>query len=98
MSKRWRRHASYSLPEVQLTDHAPVFVFPNPLNPKKYVVINSGFTFHDQSNNDMQSPKLPDWAVVDIAKPGNNYRYLPLFVESQGFFDEAWKLKGPSKP
>jgi dienelactone hydrolase len=74
--------------------HAPVFIFPNPLNPTKYVVINSGFTFHDQSNNDMQSPKLPDWAIIDITKPGNNYRYLPLFVESQGFFDESWKLKG----
>jgi len=74
-------------------NHAPVFIFPNPLNPRKYVVINSGFTFHDQSNNDMQSPKLPDWAVVDITKPGNNYKYLPLFVESQGFFDEAWKVK-----
>ena len=73
-------------------NHAPVFIFPNPLNPQRYVVINSGFTFHDQSNNDMQSPKLPDWAVVDITKPGNNYRYLPLFVESQGFFDEFWKL------
>jgi dienelactone hydrolase len=79
-------------------DHAPVFIFPNPLNPRKYVVINSGFTFHDQSNNDMQSPKLPDWAVVDITKPGNNYQYLPLHVESQGFFDEAWTLKGPAKP
>jgi dienelactone hydrolase len=78
-------------------NHAPVFVFPNPLNPKKYVVINSGFTFHDQSNNDMQSPKLPYWAVVDITKPGNNYKYLPLFVESQGFFDESWKLKVPAK-
>jgi pimeloyl-ACP methyl ester carboxylesterase len=73
--------------------HAPVFVFPNPLNPKKYVVINSGFTFHDQSNNDMQSPKLADWAIVDITKPGNNYNYLPLFVAAQGFFDESWKLK-----
>jgi len=72
--------------------HAPVFIFPNPLNPKRYVVINSGFTFHDQSNNDMQSPKLPDWAVVDMAKAGNNYKYLPLFVDSQGFFDETWKL------
>jgi len=72
---------------------APVFIFPNPLNPKKYVVINSGFTFHDQSNNDMQAPKLPDWAVVDMTKPGNNYKYLPLFVESQGFFDETWRLK-----
>ena len=78
--------------------HAPVFIFPNPLNPKKYVVINSGFTFHDQANNDMQSPKLPDWAIVDITRPGNNYRYLPLYVESQGFFDEAWKLKGPMAP
>jgi len=78
-------------------NHAPVFIFPNPLNSKKYVVVNSGFTFHDQSNNDMQSPKLPDWAVVDITKPGNNYKYLPLFVESQGFFDEAWKLKGPGR-
>jgi dienelactone hydrolase len=78
--------------------HAPVFIFPNPLNPRKYVVINSGFTFHDQSNNAMQSPKLPDWAVVDTTKPGNNYRYLPLFVESQGFFDEDWTLKGPTAP
>ena len=73
-------------------NHAPVFIFPNPLNPKKYVVINSGFTFHDQSNNDMQSPKLPDWAIVDMTKPGNNYNYLPLFIEWQGFFDETWKL------
>jgi dienelactone hydrolase len=75
------------------SNHAPVFIFPNPLNPKKYVVINSGFTFHDQSNNDMQSPKLPDWAVVDMTKPGNNFNYLPLFVDSQGFFDETWRLK-----
>ena len=78
--------------------HAPVFVFPNPLNPKKYVVINSGFTFHDQANNAMQSPKLPDWAVIDTRKTGNNHRYLPLFVESQGFFDEAWKLKPAARP
>jgi dienelactone hydrolase len=74
-------------------NHVPVLIFPNPLNSKKYVVINSGFTFHDQSNNDMQAPKLPDWAVVDMTKPGNNYKYLPLFVESQGFFDEMWRLK-----
>ena len=93
-----RRAVWSSGSETYSKDHAPVFIFPNPLNPKKYVVINSGFTFHDQSNNDMQSPKLPDWAIVDTTKPGNNYRYLPLYVESQGFFDEAWKLKGPMKP
>jgi predicted esterase len=78
--------------------HAPVFIYPNPLNPGKYVVINSGFTFHDHTSNAMQSPKLPDWAVIDTTKPGNNYRYLPLYVESQGFFDEAWQLAGPMAP
>jgi hypothetical protein len=90
---RWTANGVTVSAETFDANHAPVFIFPNPLNPKKYVVINSGFTFHDQSNNDMQSPKLPDWAVVDMTKAGNNYKYLPLFVESQGFFDEMWKLK-----
>src|SRR5262245_60331507 len=94
---RWRADGLTVGNEKFDANHAPVFVFPNPLNPQKYVVVNSGFTFHDQSNNDMQSPKLPDWAVIDMTKPGNNYKYLPLFVESQGFFDESWKLKGPAK-
>jgi dienelactone hydrolase len=95
---RWTADGIVVGNETFSKDHAPVFVFPNPLNPKKYVVINSGFTFHDQSNNDMQSPKLPDWAVIDITKPGNNYQYLPLHVVSQGFFGEDWKLKGPMRP
>ena len=43
-------------------------IYPNPLNPTKYVVLNSGFTFreYDYLNNARQVPKLPDWAVVDI--------------------------------
>jgi hypothetical protein len=27
--------------------HAPVLIFPNPLNPAKYVVINSSFTYRE---------------------------------------------------
>ena len=94
VARRWRRGRTgrSSRPPTRRSSSSPIRC-----NPTKYVVINSGFTFHDQSNNDMQSPKLPDWAVVDITKPGNNYRYLPLFVESQGFFDEGWKLKGPAR-
>jgi hypothetical protein len=94
---RWRADGVVVGLDTFSASHAPVFVYPNPLNPKKYVVINSGFTFHDQANNAMQSPKLPDWAIVDVSKTGNNFRYLPLFVESQGFFDEAWRLKGPAR-
>ena len=95
---QWRANGVQVGQEKFSADHAPVFVFPNPLNPRRYVVINSGFTFHDQANNAMQTPKLPDWAVVDITKPGNNYRYLPLFVAAQGFFDESWKLHGAASP
>ena len=95
---QWRADGVQVGQEKFSADHAPVFVFPNPLNPRRYVVINSGFTFHDQANNAMQTPKLPDWAIVDITKPGNNYRYLPLFVAAQGFFDESWKLHGAARP
>ena len=95
---QWRANGVQVGQEKFSADHAPVFVFPNPLNPRRYVVINSGFTFHDQANNAMQTPKLPDWAVVDITKPGNNYRYLPLFVAAQGFFDESWTLHGAASP
>ena len=56
---QWRADGVQVGQEKFSADHAPVFVFPNPLNPRRYVVINSGFTFHDQANNAMQTPKLP---------------------------------------
>lgn len=72
--------------------HVPVLIFPNPLNPEKYVVINSGFTFreYDYLNNARQVPKLPDYAVVDITTPANS-RYPGKIVRA-GFFGEKWEL------
>src|SRR5262249_599725 len=66
--------------------HAPILIFPNPLNPKKYVVLNSGFTFreYDNLNNARQVPKLPDWAIVDTTTPPNE-RY-PGKIADAGFF------------
>ncbi len=51
--------------------HAPVLIYPNPLNPEKYVVLNSSFTYreYDYLNNARQVPKLPDWAVIDLTTP-----------------------------
>ena len=51
--------------------HAPILIFPNPLNPKKYVVLNSGFTYREYAylNNARQVPMLPDWAIVDLRTP-----------------------------
>lgn len=73
--------------------HVPVLIFPNPLNPRKYVVLNSGFTFreYDQLNNARQVPKLPDYAVLDVTTPANS-RY-PGKVVRAGFFGEKWELQ-----
>jgi len=72
--------------------HAPVLVYPNPLNPKRYVVINSGFTYreYDYLNNARQVPKLPDWAIVDTTTPPNS-RY-PGKIVNANFFGERWEL------
>jgi hypothetical protein len=74
------------------THYVPVLIYPNPLNPKHYIVINSGFTFRefDYLNNARQSPKLPDWAIVDISVPVSA-RALGG-IANAGFFDESWKL------
>jgi len=73
-------------------NHVPVMIFPNPLNPKKYVVLNSGFTFreYDYLNNARQIAKLPDWAVVDVSQPVTSR--LPGGIATAGFFGERWEL------
>lgn len=76
--------------------HALVMIFPNPLNPARYVVLNSGFTFreYDYLNNARQTPKLPDWAVIDLTQPITSQR--PGGIPAAGFFGEDWELIPPS--
>jgi dienelactone hydrolase len=67
------------------SDHIPVLVYPNPLNPTRYVVINSGHTFGDadfRGTNAWLYPRLGDYAV--LAADGT--------VLLSGFFDERWRL------
>ncbi|HWE04412.1 MAG TPA: prolyl oligopeptidase family serine peptidase [Tepidisphaeraceae bacterium] len=74
-------------------DHVPVLIYPNPLDHRRYVVINSGFTFreYDYLSNARQVPKLPDWAIMDITQPATSRQAAG--VVDAGFFDEAWELK-----
>ncbi len=78
------------------SNHALIMIYPNPLNPKRYVVLNSGFTFRDYDylNNARQVSKLPDYAVIDLSIPPNS-RY-PGKVVDAGFFGERWELKQPN--
>jgi hypothetical protein len=68
----------------------PIMIHPNPLNGERYVVLNSGFTFreYDYLNNARQTPKLPDWAIVDAATPMTTRG--PGTVLDAGFFNEKW--------
>jgi dienelactone hydrolase len=68
------------------SDHIAVLVYPNPLNPTRYVVINSGHTFGDadfRGTNAWLYPRLGDYAV--LTSDGT--------VVLSGFFDERWRLR-----
>jgi hypothetical protein len=77
--------------------HALVAIYPNPLNPRRYVVINSGPTYreYDYLNNARQIPKLPDWAIVDTSTPPN--AKAPGKIVNADFFDEAWQARPARK-
>ena len=72
---------------------APILIYPNPLNPSKYIVLNSGFTFreYDYLNNARQVPKLPDWAIVDVTTPPDSRG--PGKVVAADFFGESWEVR-----
>lgn len=78
---------------LEAAHHVPVMIYPNPLNPKRYVVLNSGFTFRSGAtvSNSQQTPKLPDWAVVDLRTAPS--AKAPGLIVDAGFFDEFWQMR-----
>jgi len=67
-------------------EHFPAMIYPNPLNPSKYVVLNTGLTIADREyNGDYGMPQWGDWAIVKV-KEGSD---VPELVKA-GLFDELW--------
>jgi dienelactone hydrolase len=82
--------------EWSAKDHAVSLIFPNPLNPAKYVVLNSGHTFHEKdfrSSNAWLFPRLGDIAVQKIA-PNQSSGFTEQTVHAD-LFDAAWRLCEP---
>jgi hypothetical protein len=73
--------------------HVPVLIYPNPLDPKRYVVINSGHTFKEadlKGTNALLYPRLGDWAVI---KPTPTEKDPTAYeVVAAGLFDEDWQF------
>ena len=79
-------------------DHGVQLICPNPLPGAsgRYVVLNSGHTYHDSELrfSYMVFPRLGDWAIF---KTGDNPPTAPNVSETlltSGFFDEAWGAPG----
>jgi pimeloyl-ACP methyl ester carboxylesterase len=73
-------------------DHAPAFICASPLAANRYIVINSGHTFHEKefaAFNYMLFPRLGDWAVMNINADE------PVRA---GYFDESWVKAGVIAP
>ncbi len=73
--------------------HIPILIYPNPLHPDRYVVLNSGPTQRefDYLNNARQVPRLPDYAIVDTTTPPDE-KY-PGKIVAGGLFNDDWALE-----
>jgi hypothetical protein len=73
-------------------DHAPAFICASPLAANRYIVINSGHTFHEKefaAFNYLLFPRLGDWALMNINADE------PVRA---GYFDESWVKAGVIAP
>ena len=91
------KELAFGKTQYPAADHAPVMIQPNPLAAGRYVVLNSGHTFHEKelaSLNYLLFPRLGDWAVLKVGPkaPANPSDPLDEQVIRAGFFDERWLL------
>ncbi len=90
---RWdREHLDVGSRSFDPSTHVAAFCYPNPANPDRYVVVNSGMTFRDFSNtsNSRQIAMLPDWAIFNVES--TDHSIFAGDIAEEGFFDEQWQL------
>ncbi len=93
---KWTRQGiTWEKKEYDAASHVPVLIYPSPLATDRYVVLNSGHTFHAedfQGTNALLFPRLGDHAILKLAEGKKD----PLAVEVQaaGLFDDFWRPVG----
>lgn len=90
---RWTRDKlTVNAVDYDPAQHVPVLIYPNPLNPTKYVVLNSGHTFHEaefKGTNAGLYPRLGDYAVLRV---GERAKDAVAERVTAGLFDETWRF------
>jgi len=96
---RWTRtELEFGGERFEAPDYAPALIQPNPLAEGKYVVINSGHTFHEKelaSLNYLLFPRQGDWSVFKVGnkKPAAPGDPLDEVAVRAGYFNEDWQLR-----
>ncbi|MFM7836146.1 MAG: hydrolase, partial [Planctomycetaceae bacterium] len=78
--------------EWNSAEHGLVLIHPNPLNRAKYVVLNSGHSFHERdfrSSNAWLFPRLGDIAVLKLQEGSGE---SDTTVQWSGVFGSGWEL------
>lgn len=95
------RQLSFGGKSYDAANHTIAMIYPNRLNPRRYVVLNTGHSFHSNemaATNAALFPRFGDYAVLRLRQP------IGKTVESEivtaGYFDEHWELPetGKSNP
>jgi len=84
--------------EYDASKHVPAMIYPSPLAADRYVVINSGHTFHKEDfegTNALLYPRLGDFAVLGLV--GDEKDPLAIEVKTAGLFDDFWHLPGAGR-
>ncbi len=91
---KWNRKTiTWQGKEYDASKHVPVLVYPSPLSPDHYVVLNSGHTFHArdfEGTNALLFPRLGDFALLELAPTKDDPRKVE--VVTAGLFDDFWRL------
>jgi hypothetical protein len=87
---RWTKDTvTLGAKSFQAADSLPALIYPNPLNPARYVVINSGLTadWADWAG-DFPTPRYGDFAVFKVKQGSGDPE-----AHYAGLFDESWRLQ-----
>ena len=84
---RWTREGlTVGGRKYSAAEHFPAMIYPNPLNSRRYVVLNTGMTFDERGyRGDYGLPMLGDYAVLKAASADTPE------VVTAGLFDEQWR-------
>ena len=78
--------------------HGLSLIYPNPMNPRRYIVINSGHTFHMadlKRSNAWLFPRLGDIAVQKFEKNGDEFTESTAWAD---IFNGGWRLPEKKSP